>query len=146
MVVLFLYITNQALRHEGVGGSGFIDPHFLHLGTIWRWVVRFTPRPLYPRGKSSRSPLGRRLGGPQHRSGWCGEEKILDSTGTQTPIQLWETLSLDIHNLKVSAFLFFKYYFRTSNKFLIWGRRKSKKGMKDEIGKERNGIFISHLL
>jgi hypothetical protein len=34
-------------------GSGCIDPHFLDLGTSWRWVVSFTPRPLYPRGKST---------------------------------------------------------------------------------------------
>jgi len=32
---------------------------------IWRWVVSFTPRPLYRRGKSPRYPLDRRLGGPQ---------------------------------------------------------------------------------
>jgi hypothetical protein len=32
-------------------GNGCIDPHFLDLGTSWRWVVNFTPRPLYPRGK-----------------------------------------------------------------------------------------------
>jgi hypothetical protein len=25
-----------------------IDLHFLDLGTSWRWVVSFTPRPLYP--------------------------------------------------------------------------------------------------
>jgi hypothetical protein len=36
----------------GVWGSGCIDPHFLDLGTSWWWVVRFTPRPLYPWGKS----------------------------------------------------------------------------------------------
>jgi hypothetical protein len=34
-------------------------------------VVRFTPRPLYPEGKSSWNPLDRRLGGPQSRSGHC---------------------------------------------------------------------------
>jgi hypothetical protein len=33
-------------------GSGCIDSHFLDLGTSWRWVVNFTPWPLYPRGKS----------------------------------------------------------------------------------------------
>jgi hypothetical protein len=38
---------------------------FLDLGTRWRWVVSFTPLPLYPRGKSSRYPLDRRLGGPE---------------------------------------------------------------------------------
>jgi hypothetical protein len=46
-------------------GSGCIDPHFLDLGTSWRWVVNLTPRPLYSRGKSPRYPLDRRLGGPQ---------------------------------------------------------------------------------
>jgi hypothetical protein len=48
-------------------------------------VVNFTPRPLYPRGKSPRYPLERRLGGPQSRSGRSGEEKIIDPTGTRTP-------------------------------------------------------------
>jgi hypothetical protein len=37
---------------------------------------------LYPRGKSSRYPLDRRLGGSQSRSGRRGEKKILDPTGT----------------------------------------------------------------
>jgi hypothetical protein len=47
-------------------------------------VVSFTPRPLYPRGKSPRYPLVRKLGGPQSRSGISGEENILDPTGTGT--------------------------------------------------------------
>jgi hypothetical protein len=38
-------------------------------------VVSFTARPLYPQGKSSLYPLGRRLGGPGRRSGRGGEEK-----------------------------------------------------------------------
>jgi hypothetical protein len=71
--VASLCLTN----HEGVWGSGCIDPHFLDLGTNWCWVVSFTPRPLYPRGKSPRYPLDRRLNGPQSRSGRRGEEKIL---------------------------------------------------------------------
>jgi hypothetical protein len=54
---------------------------FLDLGTRWRLVVSFTPRPLYPRGKIPRYPLDRRLGGPQNRSGRRREEKILDPTG-----------------------------------------------------------------
>jgi hypothetical protein len=41
----------------------------LDLGTRWRWVVGFTPRPLYPRRKILRYPLDKRLGGR------CGEEK-----------------------------------------------------------------------
>jgi hypothetical protein len=48
-------------------------------------VFSFTPRPLYPRGKSPRYPLDRKLGVPQSLSGRRGEEKILDSTGTRTP-------------------------------------------------------------
>jgi hypothetical protein len=29
-------LTNCALRHKGVWGSGCIDPFFLDLGTSWR--------------------------------------------------------------------------------------------------------------
>jgi hypothetical protein len=47
-------------------------------------VVNFTPRTLYPRGKSPRYPLDRRLGGSQSRSGLFGEEKILYPTGIRT--------------------------------------------------------------
>jgi hypothetical protein len=56
----------------------------LDLGTSWRWVVSFMPLPLYMRGKSSRYPLDRRLGGPQSQSGRRGEEKTLDPPGTRT--------------------------------------------------------------
>jgi hypothetical protein len=48
---------------------------FFDLGTRWRWVVSFTPRPLYLQGKSPRYPLDRRLGVLQGRSGRYGEEK-----------------------------------------------------------------------
>jgi hypothetical protein len=58
----------------------FLDP-----GTSWRWVVCFTLRPPYPRGKSRQYPLDRRLGGPQSQSGRHGEVKILDPTGTRNP-------------------------------------------------------------
>jgi hypothetical protein len=50
---------------------------------------RFTPRPLYSLRYSPRYPLDRRLGGPQGRSGWRGEEKVLDSTGTRNPTPRW---------------------------------------------------------
>jgi hypothetical protein len=45
-------------------GSGGIAPRILDLGTGWRCVVNFTPRPLYPQGRSPRYPLDRRLGEP----------------------------------------------------------------------------------
>jgi hypothetical protein len=56
-------------------GSGGIAPRSLDLGTRWRWVISFTPQPLYPQGKSPWYPLDRRLGGPQSRSGQGGKEK-----------------------------------------------------------------------
>jgi hypothetical protein len=56
-------------------GNGGIAPRILDLGTRWRWVVSFAPRPLYPQGMSPWYPLGKRLGGPQSCSGRGGEEK-----------------------------------------------------------------------
>jgi hypothetical protein len=47
--------------------------HF-DLGTTWRSVVSFTPRQFYTQGNSSYYSLGRKLGGPQSRSGRGGEE------------------------------------------------------------------------
>jgi hypothetical protein len=70
--------TMSYRRIEGVEAS----PRILDLGTRWRWVVSFTPRPLYPKGRSSRYPLDRRMGGPQSRS---GREKFPAPTGTRTP-------------------------------------------------------------
>jgi hypothetical protein len=49
-------------------------------------VLSFTPRPLYPGGKSSRCPLAKRLGGPQCRSGRCGEDKNLSPAGNRTRV------------------------------------------------------------
>jgi hypothetical protein len=71
--------------NEDVRRSGRINPSFLDLGTSFRWVVSFTPLPLYPRGNSPPYPLGRRLGGPQSRSGRHGGLKTLASTGIRTP-------------------------------------------------------------
>jgi hypothetical protein len=51
----------------------------------WRWVVSFTPWPLYSPGKSPRYPLDRRLGGPCSWSGLYGEENNLAPTRIWTP-------------------------------------------------------------
>jgi hypothetical protein len=56
-------------------GSGGIASRIIDLGTRWKWVINFTPRPLYHQGKSPRYPLDRGLGGPQSPSGRGGEEK-----------------------------------------------------------------------
>jgi hypothetical protein len=50
--------------------SGGIAPRILDLGTRWRWVVSFTPRPLYPR---ERAPGAHWIGG------WVGPKAVLDA-------------------------------------------------------------------
>jgi hypothetical protein len=50
-------------------------PLLLDFGTRYKWVVRFTLRPLYCEGSNPWYPLDRRLGGPQSRSGRGGEEE-----------------------------------------------------------------------
>jgi hypothetical protein len=80
---LSLCLTNQALCHEDVWRNGYIDPCFLDRSTSWMWAVSFKPRSLYHCAKRPWYPLDRWLGGPQSWSGWCGEKKILDPTGTQ---------------------------------------------------------------
>jgi hypothetical protein len=68
-------------------GSGYVTQRILDLGTIWRRVVSFTPRPLYLQGKRPWYQLDWRLGGPLCRSGRGGEEKNSQSLpGLEPPI------------------------------------------------------------
>jgi hypothetical protein len=56
-ILLSLCLINRTpLRRMGECWYNFI---ILDLGTSWRWVVSFTPLPLYPWGKSLRYPLDR---------------------------------------------------------------------------------------
>jgi hypothetical protein len=65
-------------------GEWNIFPPFLISTLGRRWVVSFTPLPLYPRGNSLRYPLYRRVGGPKSRTGRYGEEtNILPPLGIQ---------------------------------------------------------------
>jgi hypothetical protein len=73
-------LHNHHHRSSGAGTIGqqwptyqadLVSPH----PRKWRWVVSFTPLPLYSWGRSPWYPLDRRLGGPQNQSGRCGEEK-----------------------------------------------------------------------
>jgi hypothetical protein len=68
-IKLFLCLTNWAPRHEGVWGNGCLDSRALDLGTSWRWVLSFTPRPLYDRKKSA---------GTHWIGGWVGPRTGLD--------------------------------------------------------------------
>jgi hypothetical protein len=81
--MLFLCLTNLALLHESVWRSGHIDPHFLDLGTSCSWVVRFTLRQLYPRGKSPRYPLYRRLDSPRAGLDDVEKRKFLTLSGLE---------------------------------------------------------------
>jgi len=69
----FLLAEHQAMK--AYRGNGGIAPRLLDLGTKWRWLISFTPRPLYHQGKIPYYPLGRSLDGPQSRSERGGEEK-----------------------------------------------------------------------
>jgi hypothetical protein len=72
-------------RMEEWGCSSII----IHPATIWKWVVSFTIRLLYPHGSSPRYPLDRRLSG--HREPvWTvwRREKLFAPTGSRTPVVL----------------------------------------------------------
>jgi hypothetical protein len=57
-------------------GSGGIVLRIFGLGTKWRWVVSFTPLPLYSQGQSPPHLPDGRPGESQSRSERGGEEKI----------------------------------------------------------------------
>jgi hypothetical protein len=57
----------------------------LDFGTKWRWVVSFTPLPLYSRGESPWYSLDRKPGGPQSRSECRSVEKNLSPAGNRAP-------------------------------------------------------------
>jgi hypothetical protein len=64
------------------GGVIHIHPRILDLDTFRSWVMSFTARPLYPRGKALGTHWIGGWGGPQSRSPRRGEEKNLAPTGT----------------------------------------------------------------
>jgi hypothetical protein len=65
-------IASPLLCHEDIiWGSEGIAPPFL------TWALAGGEWSLYPRGSRPQYPLYNRLGGPQSRSGRCGEKKIL---------------------------------------------------------------------
>jgi hypothetical protein len=76
-------VSTMPWRHMGRWRHGSI---IVDLDTNWSWVVSYTPRPLYLRGKWPRYPLDRRLDGPQNRPGRCGEEKNLALPKNQTRV------------------------------------------------------------
>jgi hypothetical protein len=71
---------------EAYWRSGCIAPCILDLGTRWRWVISFKPRPLYIQGKSPWYPSDKRLGGLQRRSGRGEEKNSQPLSGLELPI------------------------------------------------------------
>jgi hypothetical protein len=59
-------------------GEWWYSSTILHLGTRRRWVVSFTPRPLYVLGHRPWFTFDRRLGEPHSRSEHYGEEVNLN--------------------------------------------------------------------
>jgi hypothetical protein len=51
-VKLSLWFLTEHHAMKAYWGSGGIAPRILELDTRWRWVVSFTPRPLYPRKRA----------------------------------------------------------------------------------------------
>jgi len=74
--ITFSYYLQHTVKGRAVplhtmkayGGIRGIAPLILDLSTTWRFVVQFTPWPLYPRN-ILRRPLNRRLSGPQRGFG-----------------------------------------------------------------------------
>jgi hypothetical protein len=53
-----------------IGGVDVYIHSFFDLGTRWRWVVIFTPRPLYPQGRAP---------GTHWIGGWVSPRAVLDA-------------------------------------------------------------------
>jgi hypothetical protein len=71
---------------ETFGGADVYIHVFLTSALVTGEWSASQPGCFTPLGKSPRCPLDRRLGGPQSQSGKRGEEKILDSTGTNSDL------------------------------------------------------------
>jgi hypothetical protein len=107
---LYLCLINQALIHKGVWESECIDTSFLYFGTSFRWVIGFTPQPLYPRRRNPRFPLARRL----------DEDKdVLDEMGYWKFLILQELKLLPLRRQARSQSLYrFRYCGRVRGQFV----------------------------
>jgi hypothetical protein len=120
---------NLAPRHEGVLKECRYSHKHFDLGTGWRRVVIFTPRPLYSQEKSPWYPLG----GLQSRSGQDGEEKnfqllpvpetpIIEPVARRctTELSWWHTIKQSWKAIYVTHY---QSYFHNANEGLSSNRR-----------------------
>jgi hypothetical protein len=56
------WLTNSALHHEDIKGSGCTDPHFLDLGISWRVSVQLHAAAALPPGKRPPLSIGFEVG------------------------------------------------------------------------------------
>jgi hypothetical protein len=120
------------------------------------WVVKFTPRPLYPLGKSPQYLFGEGLGRPQKRSGRRGEEKTFTLLGLelrplgrpargQSPYRLLKELGIYEFSKRVRVetlgISMSRSNFRTKN--LIWNSRLHK-GIISQSKAKLVGIDTQH--
>jgi hypothetical protein len=112
--------------------SGGRAPRIRNLGSIWRWVVSFTPQPLYPR---ERAPGTHRIGGwvdprsyldavtkrkkslhfPFQKSNPCRLAHCLVSTLTELPAPHWFK-----NRTGLIFVILVMSYFRTSSVANLW--------------------------
>jgi hypothetical protein len=101
----------------------------VYLGTSWKCVVSFTPRPLYPQKKSPRYPMYRRLGGPRAGLDDAERRNILPLPGLELRPLSWSASTQSLSRLHIYIGLYVCVHFYLSTSF----RRKKKWMMSSHI-------------
>jgi hypothetical protein len=98
----------------GVFGRGGVTPRIFYLGTRWKWVVSFTPRPFYPQRNCPCSHwIGDWVG--HSRSRRAGEEKnpqplpglqppMIHPIAQQYTTELWAGYSIACHPFRAQSY------------------------------------------
>jgi hypothetical protein len=97
-----MYSLYMSLRHVRSGDKAL---HLLNLHTRRRWVVSFTPRPLYTRGQRLQYPFYSRLSEPQSWSEQPGEKKFLLLPDTVTICESSSTQPYSLYWLSYTGFV-----------------------------------------
>jgi hypothetical protein len=116
---LSLCLTKHHVMKTYWGSEG-IAPRILDLDTRRRWVVSFTPWPLYLQGRRPHCLLDRRLGGPQSQSE-RGEEENISSLYRESNPWIPIVQPVDSRHTDWATRLNTQYY--VSIKHLIWRPR-----------------------